>query len=93
MKSSFIVMFDTIDDRERFYSTGVLDKHGISEDNMEMSTASLVHCPTEAKESIVNAAKEYTSDIYSTCGGKSFSDCLDFESKCGAMCEFCQHIG
>lgn len=90
--STFVLEFDNIDDRERFYSSGVLERHGISEDDMESDRMSLINCDGQAREEIIESAKKYNCTIYATCGGRSMTDCEKHEQDCGAMCQFCQYM-
>lgn len=91
--STFVLEFNDIDDRERFYASGILERHGVSEDDMESSRMSLINCAEHVQKMIIESAKEYNCTIYLTCGGRSMTDCEKHEKRCGAMCEFCQQMG
>ena len=90
--SAFVIEFDNIDDRERFYSSGVLERHGLSEDDMESDRMSLINCDGQTRKEIIESAKKYNCTIYVTCGGRTMNDCHQHEKKCGAPCEFCQQM-
>ena len=90
---TFVIHFDTIDDRERFLNTDILGKHKVSEDDMETDRELMISkCPDEAATLIKESAKEYTGVSYDTCGGSDYTDCQNYEKKCGVWCEFCQNL-
>ena len=90
---TFVIQFDSIDDRERFLKTDILGKHKVNEDEMETDRELMISdCTEEAAILIKESAREYTGVSYDTCGGFDYIDCQNYEKRCGAWCEFCQNI-
>lgn len=90
--STFVIEFNSIDDREKFYSSGVLERHGLSEDDMESDRMSLVNCAEHVQKTIIDAARKFDCTIYATCGGRTMGECNKHEQEHGAMCQFCQYM-
>lgn len=88
-----VLSFDSIDVRERFFSSSILERYKVNEDTLESSTDCLINCPPEFEQAIVDEAKAQFDVIdYKTCGGRTIEECCDYECSHGAMCQYCQYL-
>ncbi len=102
MAGNAIFVFNNNEQREKFFSHSILEKHSINEDTMETDTNCRIRVPSGDWKSsdnplkiqkrlseVAEVAKTFGAECHMDCGGDNMTDCGDHERSCGQLCDFC----
>ena len=97
MAGNAIFVFNNNEQREKFFSHSILEKHSVNEDTMGTNTNCRIRVtsgdnPLKRQKWLVEmaeVAKTFGAECHLDCGGDNLSDCGDHERSCGQLCDFC----
>tara|TARA_R100000458_G_C8157655_1_gene163006 strand:+ start:183 stop:497 length:315 start_codon:yes stop_codon:yes gene_type:complete len=97
MAGNAIFVFNNNEQREKFFSHSILEKHSVNENTMGTSTNCRIHVPSggsftnavKGLNEVAEVAKTFGAECHLDCGGDNLSDCGDHERSCGRLCDFC----
>ncbi len=97
MAGNAIFVFNDNEQREKFFSHSILEKHSVNEDTMDTDTNCRIRVfsdnnPIKRQNGLIevaDVAKTFGAECHLDCGGDNMSDCGDHERSCGRLCDFC----
>ena len=102
MAGNAIFVFNNNEQREKFFSHSILEKHSVNEDTMNTDTNCRIRVPSGDLETgdnpisrqkrlveVTEVAKTFGAECHLDCGGDNLSDCGDHERSHGRQCDYC----
>jgi len=100
MAGHAIFVFNDNEQRGKFFSHSILEKHSVNEDTMGTDTSCRIKVPSRNTGDnpikmqrrlveVAEVAKTLGAECHLDCGGDNLSDCGDQERSCGRLCDFC----
>ena len=102
MAGQAIFVFEDNEQREKFFSHSILEKHSVNENTMGSHTRCKISVPSgslgsgdnqvkrqERLHEIATVAESFGAECHLDCGGDNLTDCGDHERLCGRLCDYC----